>query len=185
MLRWNSGHTMVKNVKAAHQSTDSTTSSVIVPAHMIRLQQTLCSYQSVSGERCRVTGYTVFLFLNVMLLSSPIQHAIAQPPLLPATSSVEANSASASVTVSGKNNPDFLTGPAFENALERIQSLAWQGQRLRVGLQQMSASRQVAILLDRRINPGQQLSLQVKNISLRSLLDLIATESRCRRQHSG
>jgi len=143
---------------------------------MTRLQQTLCSYQSDSGERFRVTGYTVFLFLNVILINIPIRYAIAQSPLLPTTSSVETTSTPVLVTVSSKNNPDFLTGSAFENALERIQSLAWQGQQLRVGLQKMSASRQIAILLDRRIDPGQQLSLQVKNVSLRSLLNLIATE---------
>lgn len=177
LLRRHAGHTMTKNVRAVHQSTDFATSLAIVPARMTRLQQTLRTFQPVPRERFRVTGFAVFLFLNVILFSFPVHKATAQPPRSPAAFRIESESATASVTVSGKNNQDFLTGPAFEDALERIQSLAWQGQQLRAGLRQMSTSRQVAILLDRRIDPGQQHSLQVRNVSLRALLNLIATEA--------
>ena len=75
-----------------------------------------------------------------------------------------------------ENQPTFLTGSAFENALEKTLSILWQGQNLRAGLQHMSSTHNVAILIDRRLDPGQQLSLQVKTISMRALLKLIATE---------
>lgn len=70
----------------------------------------------------------------------------------------------------------FLTGQTLTDALSRQMGLAWQGQSLRVGLQKLSESTEIAILLDRRIDPGQLCSLQVKNVSLRSLLGVIASE---------
>lgn len=72
--------------------------------------------------------------------------------------------------------PEFLTGRTFEEALAKTISLAWQGQNLRDGLRQLSETRSVSILLDRRIDPAQQLTLQIQNVSLRTLLKLIATE---------
>lgn len=169
---------MEQNVKTANQSTDSIESLAIVSVIMTCLQQTLRHAQSVTSERFRVTGYAVFLLLNVVAVSFSGRQAVAQPTLTPENSLAKADTSPASPTMSGRNNPDFLTGPAFENALERIQSLSWQGQQLRTGLQQMSTNRQIAILLDRRVDPGQLLSLQVRNVSLRALLDLIASEAR-------
>jgi hypothetical protein len=75
-----------------------------------------------------------------------------------------------------ENQPAFLTGRAFEHTLEKSLSILWQGQNLRDGLQHMSSTHNVAILIDRRLDPGRQLSLQVKTISMRALLNLIATE---------
>ena len=93
-------------------------------------------------------------------------HAVAQPLPSPDT------------PVLTRATSDFLTGREFEEALAKSISLAWQGQNLRDGLRQLSETRSVSILLDRRIDPGQQLTLQIQNVSLQSLLNLIATEVR-------
>jgi len=86
-------------------------------------------------------------------------------------------SAANQVSAPGGSSAKLLSGGAFEAALERQLSLAWEGEALRDGLRQLSTTRQVAILTDRRINPGLPVALQVKGVSLRELLKLIATET--------
>jgi hypothetical protein len=71
---------------------------------------------------------------------------------------------------------EFLTGQPFEDALDRPVSLVWQDQAIRDGLRRLMAAQRVSILLDRRIDPGRTLSLQLRNVPLRELLGLVATE---------
>lgn len=69
------------------------------------------------------------------------------------------------------------TGRAFELALDRNIGLAWQDQHLRDGLRKLSRNRELAVVLDRRIDPGRQLTLQLRNITLRELFRVIALEA--------
>lgn len=70
----------------------------------------------------------------------------------------------------------FLTGRPFEEALNQPVSISWQERRLRSGLRQLSRSREVAILLDRRIDPEQPMTLGLSRLPLRDILRTIATE---------
>jgi hypothetical protein len=155
-----------RNVETAHQSTASAASSAILPALMTPLQQTPCTFLPVPKERFAVTGCRLFLIAAVLQASIWGNKAVAQ---LPSTQNTPFLT---------ETTPDFLTGRAFEEALVKTISLAWQGQNLRDGLRQLSETRSVSILLDRRIHPGQQLTLQIQNVSLQALLNLIATEVR-------
>lgn len=70
----------------------------------------------------------------------------------------------------------YLTGSEFEEALSQPVSLSWQERPLRLGLRQLSESREVAVLLDRRIDPEQSLTLGLSKLSLLDILARIATE---------
>lgn len=70
----------------------------------------------------------------------------------------------------------YLTGSQFEDALSQLVSLSWQERPLRSGLRQLSESREVAVLLDRRIDPEQPLTLGLSKLSLLDILKTIATE---------
>lgn len=73
---------------------------------------------------------------------------------------------------------EFLTGQPFQDALDRPVSLVWQDQAIRDGLRRLMAAQRVSILLDRRIDPGRTLSLQLRNVPLRELLERVAAECR-------
>jgi hypothetical protein len=133
---------------------------------MTPLQQTLDTFQPAPKERFAVTGCRIFLVAAVLQASILAVEAVAQPLPDPNT------------PVLKETTPNFLTGRVFEEALAKTISLAWQGQNLRDGLRQLSETRSVSILLDRRIDPSQQLTLQIQNESLHALLKLIATEVR-------
>lgn len=140
---------------------------------MTPLQQTLADGLHVVHERHRVTGCQVLLVL-VVLQTVLFDSELAAEPLLERAS---AQFLTEAATGSTTTRTEFVTGRRFEEALEKNLSLAWKGQNLRDGLQKLSETRQVAILLDRRIDPGQQMSLQVQNVSLKALLNLIANEA--------
>tara|TARA_R110002072_G_scaffold303069_1_gene492665 strand:- start:181777 stop:183051 length:1275 start_codon:yes stop_codon:yes gene_type:complete len=133
---------------------------------MTPLQQTLGTFPPVLNERFGVTGCRFLLIAAVLQASMLSLSAVAQPlpgPDTPVLTNVTS---------------EFLTGREFDYALAKTISLAWQGQNLRDGLRQLSETRSVSILLDRRMDPGQQLTLQIQNVSLQALINLIATEVR-------
>lgn len=70
----------------------------------------------------------------------------------------------------------LLTGKPFEDALNQTVSISWQERRLRSGLRQLSEAREVAILLDRRIDPEKSMTLGLSRLPLRDVLRTIATE---------
>ena len=76
----------------------------------------------------------------------------------------------------GDSPAGLLTGKPFEDALNQAVSISWQERRLRAGLNQLAEAREVAILLDRRIDPEQALTLGLSRIPLRDVLRTIATE---------
>gem|GEM_PF-5984031 len=71
---------------------------------------------------------------------------------------------------------EFLTGQPFKDALDRPVSLVWQDQAVRDGLRRLMTAQRVSILLDRRIDPGKTLNLQLRNVPLRDLLESVAAE---------
>ncbi|MGH7199297.1 MAG: STN domain-containing protein, partial [Planctomycetaceae bacterium] len=70
--------------------------------------------------------------------------------------------------------PDLHVAGPFERALERPLFGAWDNIELRRLLGDISRQRQVAVLLDRRIDPAQPVDLDAGNEPLRDVLDQIA-----------
>lgn len=64
----------------------------------------------------------------------------------------------------------FLSGAKFKDSLDQTMGLSWTDQVLRPGLQKLSAAREVAIVLDRRIDPNTKLSLTTQRAAFRDLL---------------
>lgn len=68
---------------------------------------------------------------------------------------------------------DVLTGPALEKALAASASVSWTGKPLRGALDSLTENYRVATLLDRRVDPSQEMNLAVSG-SLREILRQIA-----------
>ena len=83
---------------------------------------------------------------------------------------------SRSVVAQETNATNLLVGKAFDDALEQTISVTWQAQDLRSGLKGLSNARRVSILIDRRVDPSTELSLAVKSVPLRELLDRVAAD---------
>jgi hypothetical protein len=72
---------------------------------------------------------------------------------------------------------NWLTGPALRKKLESPESILWSGQPLRSALENFSRAQRVAVLIDRRVDPGQPLELSLADTPLAALLTSVA-ESR-------
>jgi hypothetical protein len=72
----------------------------------------------------------------------------------------------------------WLTGPALEKALNATAGVTWSGMPLRNGLRSLSAANHVAVVLDRRVDPEQELELAVRDQSLRACFEQIAADRR-------
>lgn len=70
----------------------------------------------------------------------------------------------------------WRTGPDLQRKLAEPTNLAWSGRPLRLGLANLSRASGVAILLDRRIDPGQLLELTLNDVPLKQALERIAAE---------
>src|SRR5436190_8425722 len=57
----------------------------------------------------------------------------------------------------------WKTGPAFRRQLDAIENVAWPDSVLRDGLVRLSQAYGVAVFLDRRIDPGQSVTLTVRD----------------------
>lgn len=68
----------------------------------------------------------------------------------------------------------WKTGPQLRQALEQESGIAWQDTILREGISRLATTQQVAILLDRRIDPSLSLTVTLQNLPLQSVLDEIA-----------
>ena len=69
---------------------------------------------------------------------------------------------------------EFLIGAPFQKVLEQPAGLTWSGDSLRNALQELSRTKKIAILLDRRIDPTHELKLARANIPLRDLITAVA-----------
>jgi hypothetical protein len=82
----------------------------------------------------------------------------------------------ASAIAQDQQPSSYLVGKAFDGVLDQQMSVAWQAQNLRSGLQGLARSKQIAIVIDRRIDPSTELSLQKRNLSLLEVLDTVADD---------
>jgi hypothetical protein len=72
----------------------------------------------------------------------------------------------------------WTTGIEFQRRLSQPVDVFWSGNPLRAAIKGLAGSQQVAILLDRRVDPGQKLDLTAKDVPLESALRTIA--ERCK-----
>ncbi len=70
--------------------------------------------------------------------------------------------------------PNFLTGKDLEQQLSLAAGISWSSNPLRDGLNNLSRSHKIAILLDRRIDPDQRIDVSTPPIPLWDLLQQIA-----------
>ncbi|HVW36627.1 MAG TPA: STN domain-containing protein [Pirellulales bacterium] len=75
---------------------------------------------------------------------------------------------------------DWLAGPALRAQLAQPVKLAWSGVPIRKGLADFAQSQNIAILLDRRIDPGLPLVVSFDNVPVELALERLA-----RSQHLG
>jgi hypothetical protein len=69
----------------------------------------------------------------------------------------------------------WLTGDSFRERLEQpVGAIFWSGLPLRPALVRLARTEQVAILLDRRVDPDQKVDLSLEGVSLREALGRIA-----------
>jgi hypothetical protein len=67
-----------------------------------------------------------------------------------------------------------LSGRDFQHRMKSTIGLTWASNPLRRALQSLSSSQQIAIVLDRRVDPTQLINLQIKDQDLRATNELIA-----------
>lgn len=79
----------------------------------------------------------------------------------------------------GQVAPRWKTQAAFQRALaSRFEMVEWpQASQLRDQLQRLARWQQVAVFLDRRIDPNQVIQLSARDISLAALLDQVAAQA--------
>lgn len=73
-------------------------------------------------------------------------------------------------------NVAWLTGPAWRKKLQQRESIAWSGQPLRDALFGFSRAQRIAVLLDRRIDPGQPLEMSLALTPLSEILAAVAAD---------
>ncbi|MGE0608359.1 MAG: hypothetical protein AB7O62_14785 [Pirellulales bacterium] len=73
---------------------------------------------------------------------------------------------------------DWLTGPAAVKALDGETSLSWQGNPLRDGLRKLCDAHRVSLLVDRRVDPDQEVTISIRDAALREALERIAQDRR-------
>lgn len=83
----------------------------------------------------------------------------------------------AATTLCGAERVNWLTGPALRKKLEQRESIAWSGQPLRDAVEGFSQAHRVAVLIDRRIDPGQPMEVSLVDTPLSDCVTAVA-ESR-------
>ncbi|MEM7315478.1 MAG: hypothetical protein AAF497_20235 [Planctomycetota bacterium] len=69
---------------------------------------------------------------------------------------------------------DWHVGPKFRRQLESPVGITWQSKPLRDGLMNLSEAQRVSIFLDRRVDPGQLVTISVEETSLKEAVRKIA-----------
>jgi len=67
-----------------------------------------------------------------------------------------------------------LTGTPFDRQMEQVVGTTWSGAPLGDALRSFCRAKRVAVLLDRRVDPGQELQLAAADLPLRRALERIA-----------
>lgn len=78
--------------------------------------------------------------------------------------------------VTAPGDAGLLTGAQFDRQMQQVVGATWSGVPLREALRDFCGAQRVAVLLDRRVDPGQELRLVVADVPLRQTLDRIAED---------
>jgi hypothetical protein len=76
----------------------------------------------------------------------------------------------------GLSESGYLTGPPLRTRLQWQVDVAFVERPLRAAIRSLSNSYQIAVLLDRRIDPDRPITLQLKDTSLRIVLEQLAKQ---------
>lgn len=68
-----------------------------------------------------------------------------------------------------------LTGNAFRKALDSTTDIVWKERALRDALDRLGEAKEIAIVLDRRVDPEQLISLSLSDVTLEQLLRQVAS----------
>ncbi len=68
----------------------------------------------------------------------------------------------------------WVTGTELQQRLGQSVDILWSGTPLRDALTSLSRAQHVAILLDRRVDPGQKLDLTIRNVPMKQALQMVA-----------
>lgn len=68
----------------------------------------------------------------------------------------------------------WTTGPVLEQRLKQAVDVRWSGKPLRDAIASLSQTQQVAVLIDRRVDPGQKLDLAINGSPMETVLQTIA-----------
>jgi len=71
---------------------------------------------------------------------------------------------------------DYLTGPALRSRLEWHVNVAFVERPFRSAVRSLSNGYQIGLLLDRRIDPDRPITLQLKDVSLKGVLEQLARQ---------
>jgi hypothetical protein len=77
---------------------------------------------------------------------------------------------------SAAEGPVWVTGRELREQLAAPVSLIWEGNPLRPAIMNLSRNQHVAILIDRRVDPGQKLQVSLKQVPLESAVKAIADD---------
>lgn len=72
------------------------------------------------------------------------------------------------------DEPDWATGPALQLRLDEPVDIFWSNNPLRRAFDSISQARRTATLIDRRVDPGRELSVSLKGVPLEAALKRIA-----------
>jgi hypothetical protein len=75
---------------------------------------------------------------------------------------------------SAAGHSGWATGPELQRRLAQPVDILWSNNPLRGAMASLSRVRQVAILMDRRVDPGQRVDLRVQDVPMESALRTIA-----------
>lgn len=81
------------------------------------------------------------------------------------------------VEVRGGEGAPWLTGRELDRRLEQPTSVSWKGRELRAGINGLSLANRVAIILDRRVDPGQTIDLSISREPLANVLQQVAASA--------
>jgi hypothetical protein len=76
----------------------------------------------------------------------------------------------------GFSAKDYLTGPALRSRLEWHVNVAFVERPFRSVLRSLSTGYQIGVLLDRRVDPDRPITLQLRDVSLKVVLEQLARE---------
>ena len=70
----------------------------------------------------------------------------------------------------------WKTGPEFQKQVAQSTGVTWKGNPFRRALNRLAETQQIAVLLDRRVDPERKIDFAASDISLRSVFDAIGKQ---------